>query len=230
MTLIFIIAEWLGFAVCHQIPERSFHYGSQVIAICARDTGIYMGLLVGFIFLTVVNRKHEHGFPPWWAILVGVCGIGLMGLDGLTSYGGFRTTTNEIRLITGALAGTALPMVLVPMFNYQAWKEGSDERVIKDVWHWLAYLSTILITVLLFQFRPDWLFWPMFIVTGFSVAFAFVYVNMILVMLLPWFAGKAERVRQLAVPALIAAVMGFAELGAAYYMHWFLLQQILARQ
>ena len=152
-----------------------------------------------------------------------------MGLDGLTSYGGFRTTTNEIRLITGALAGMALPMVLVPMFNYQAWKEGSEERVIKDGWHFLAYLAAALVTVFLFQYRPGWLFWPMFAITGFSVAFAFVYVNMILVMLLPWFARKAERVRQLAVPALIAAVMGFAELGAAYYMHWYLLQKLLAR-
>lgn len=228
MTLIFIVVEWLGFSVCHQIPERSFHYGSRILALCARDTGIYMGLLVGFIFLTIFNRKREHGFPPWWAILVGVCGIGLMGLDGLTSYGGFRTTTNEIRLITGALAGTALPLVLVPMFNYQAWKEGSEARVIKDGWHFLAYLITVPVTVLLFQYRPAWLFWPMFVTTGFSVAFAFVYVNMILVMLLPWFAGKAERATQLAVPALIAAIMGFAELGAAYYMHWFLLQRILA--
>ncbi len=228
MTLIIVVIEWLGFAVCHQIPERSFSYGGQIIALCARDTGIYMGLLVGFIFLSIINRKHEYGFPPWWAILVGVIGIGLMGLDGLTSYGGFRTTTNEIRLITGALAGTALPMVLVPMFNYQAWKEGSEERVIKDGWHFAAYMCSALLTVLLFQFRPGWLFWPMFVITGFSVAFAFVYVNMILVMLLPWFARKAERVRQLIVPALIGGVMGFAELMAAYYMHWFLLQQILA--
>lgn len=230
MTLIFTVVEWLGFAVCHQIPERSFNYGSQIIGICARDTGIYMGLLAGFIFLTVLNRDHQRGFPPWWAILFGFCGIGLMGLDGLTSYSGFRSTSNEIRLITGALAGTALPLVLVPMFNYQAWKEGSNDPVIKDVWHFLAYLGAVLVTVLMFQYRPNWLFWPMFIVTGFSIAFAFIYVNMILVMLVPWFAGKAERVWQLTVPALIAAVMGFAELGAAYYMHWYLLQKLLARQ
>lgn len=230
MTFIFTFIEWLGFAVCHQIPERSFHYGNQVIAICARDTGIYMGLLAGFIFLSILNRRHEYGFPPWWILLISVCGIGLMGLDGLTSYGGFRTTTNEIRLITGVLAGSALPLVLVPMFNYQAWKDGSNERVIKDFWHFLAYLCVMLATILIFQFRPAWLFWPAYFITGASIAFAFVYVNMILVLLIPWWAGKAERVSQLAIPALIAAVMGFAELGAAYGMHWYLLQKLLARQ
>lgn len=230
MTLIFLVFNWLGFAVCHQLPERSFHYGSQILAICARDTGIYMGLLIGFIFLTVMNRKHERGFPPWWVLLFGVIGIGIMGLDGVTSYGGFRTTTNEIRLITGALAGTALPLVLVPMFNYQAWKDGSSERVIKDVWQFLIYLGSILLTILLFQWRPAWLFWPMYIITGASIIFAFVYVNMILVLLLPWFAGKAERLKQLIIPALIAAAMGLGELSASYYMHWYLLQKLLARQ
>lgn len=229
MTFLFTVIEWLGFAVCHQIPERSFQYGSQIIAICARDTGIYVGLLIGFVFLTVMNRRHESGFPPWWVILYGVIGIGLMGLDGLTSYGGFRATTNEIRLITGALAGTALPLVLVPMFNYQAWKDHSPDRVIKDVWYFLVYLGASFLTVLLFQYRPVWLFWPMFLVTGLAVAFAFVYVNMILVMLLPWFSQKAERLRQLLAPAAIAAVMGFAELGAAYFMHWYLLQKLLAQ-
>jgi hypothetical protein len=178
-----------------------------------------------------MNRKHERGFPPWWAILIGLCGIGLMGLDGLSSYGGFRTTTNEIRLITGAMAGTALPLVLVPMFNYQAWKDGSDARVIKNAWQFLIYYpGTILFTGLIFQYRPAWLFWPMFIKTGASIVFAFVYVNMILVLLLPWFAQKAERAQQLILPALIAAAMGLGELAASYYMHWYLLQKLLARQ
>jgi uncharacterized membrane protein len=52
-------------------------YGTGYIPICARDTGIYFGFLTTFIFLTVKNRKHEYGFPPWYVLLFGVMGIGL---------------------------------------------------------------------------------------------------------------------------------------------------------
>ncbi len=227
--MIYRIIDWFGFAVCHQLPERTLHYGTLALPVCARCTGIYIGMLAGFIFLFVVNRKHEYGFPPWWALLVGACGIILMGIDGVTSYGGFRPTTNELRLITGLMAGSALPMVLVPIFNYQAWKESSEQRIIKGWRDFLLYLGVIGAVLVFFQYRPVWLFWPLYLINGLAVIFAFVYVNMILVMLVPWWAQKAERLRDLIVPIGVAAVVAFGELAASYFMHWYLLSKLLAK-
>jgi hypothetical protein len=79
---------------------------------------------------------------------------------------------------------------------------------------------------IVFQLRPDWLFWPMYIVTGLSIIFAFVYTNAILVMLLPWWSQKAESLRDLTVPLLIGAVLGFIELAGSYFMHWYLLSKL----
>jgi len=224
--LVYAVIDWLGFAVCHQLPERSLSYGSRVLAICARDTGIYLGLLVGVLVLCLLNRRREYGFPPWYVFVYGLFGLGLMALDGFSSYGGFRTTTNDIRLITGLLAGSAIALVVVPLFNYQAWKNGVNERTIKGPRELLIYAATTLAVFLFLQYRPGWLFWPMFILTGGAIIFAFVYVNMILVMLVPWWTQKAERLRDLAVPILIGAILGYIELAASYWMHAYLLSKI----
>ena len=216
----------IGFAVCHQLPQRSFLYGTGYIPICARDTGIYFGFLTSFIFLTVKNRKHEYGFPPWYVLLFGVMGIGLMAIDGFTSYSGFRTTTNEIRLISGILAGSALPLGLVPIFNYQVWKESSENRVMNGIPHFILLLIVITATFLIFQIRPGFLFWPMAILAAFTVVFIFVYINLILVTLVPFWAQKAEHLKDLAVPFVLALIMTTAELGASYAMHAFMLARL----
>jgi uncharacterized membrane protein len=217
--LLHYIINWLGFAVCHQLPARTFHYGLDALPICARCTGIYVGLLAGLVYLIAANRKRESGFPPWWALAFGVVGIGLMGIDGVSSYAGWRPTSNELRLITGLLAGSALPLVLLPMFNYQAWKNASEERIIKGWADFGLYLLVIVAAWAAFQYRPEWLFWPFYFLNGAAIVLAFVITNMILVMLLPWWSQQAERWRQLIVPMLIGAAMGFVELAGSYYLH-----------
>ena len=224
--MVHYIIDWLGFAVCHQLPERTLHYGLAALPTCVRCSGIYVGLLAGFLYLTAANRKRESGFPPWWALAFGVIGLGLMGLDGVSSYAAWRPTTNELRLITGLLAGSALPLVLVPMFNYQAWKNASEDRIIKGWADFGLYLLVIVATFLAFQYRPDWLFWPVYLLSGLAIILAFVYTNAILVLLLPWWSQKAEQVRNLIVPLCIGAVMGLVELAGSYWLHAFMLRLV----
>ncbi len=224
--MIHYIVDWLGFAVCHQLPERTLHYGLSALPTCARCSGIYVGLLAGFAYLVAANRKHESGFPPWWALAIGAVGLGLMGLDGVSSYAGWRPTSNELRLITGLLAGSALPLILVPMFNFQAWKDASEERIIKGWADFGLYCLVIVTAFLAFQWRPDWLYWPFYLINGFAIILAFVYTNAILVVLLPWWSQKAVKLRDLAVPLLIGAVLGFGELAASYWLHALVLAKL----
>jgi uncharacterized membrane protein len=37
----------VGAVVCHQIPERSFHFSGIQFPVCARCTGLYLGGAVG---------------------------------------------------------------------------------------------------------------------------------------------------------------------------------------
>ncbi len=43
-------------AVCHQLPERSFHVSGEAMAVCHRCTGIYAGLLMGALLFPLLAR------------------------------------------------------------------------------------------------------------------------------------------------------------------------------
>ena len=78
--------------------------------------------------------------------------IGAMGFDGVSSYGGLRTTTNDLRLITGLLAGYAIGAVLTPMLNDEFWRTGSRDRVLDPIWRLLAWLATVPVAFVAIRF------------------------------------------------------------------------------
>jgi len=56
-------ASGAGYAVCHQLAERSFFVAGQKLPLCARDTGIYLGVL---LTLTVLGlwKGRVASLPP----------------------------------------------------------------------------------------------------------------------------------------------------------------------
>jgi uncharacterized membrane protein len=225
-TLLQQLFHLIGFAVCHQLPERSIHFGGRVLPVCARETGIYLGFLFSFVFLALVNRKREYGFPPLYVLIFALVGIALMAIDGFTSYAGWRSTTNSIRLLTGILAGSALPLVLLPIFNYQAWSESTAGRVIKNGYQFAAFVISLFVLFLLVESRFPPLFLPFSLTVTSTIIFAFFYINLILVMLIPVWTKKAKRLRDLAIPFLIATALTALELTLSYNLHRLLLSRI----
>ena len=58
-------------AVCHQMPERSFHLHGFPLGVCSRCTGIYVGFIIGLMlypFARSLRRRHRG---------VGACGAAL---------------------------------------------------------------------------------------------------------------------------------------------------------
>ena len=39
------LANTVGYAVCHRIPDRSFIIGGAQLPLCARDTGMFLSLI-----------------------------------------------------------------------------------------------------------------------------------------------------------------------------------------
>lgn len=60
--------EVLGF-FCHQLPERSFHSADHAWGLCARSTGIYLGILLLYLAL-ITDDKLRLYRPLFYLSLV----------------------------------------------------------------------------------------------------------------------------------------------------------------
>jgi len=80
--------------------------------VCARCTGAYLGLYIGYLLLPL-RRRGESGPPNLWITLLMTAP---MVVDAATQWVGFRTSTNELRLMSGLLFGAALAPLLVYLF------------------------------------------------------------------------------------------------------------------
>ena len=82
--------------------------------VCSRDIGIYFFLLIGGILYPFIKKPTTEIWPhPKWLLLAMIP----IGLDGGTQLLGLRESTNELRLITGAIIGFTAAFYLVPMLN-----------------------------------------------------------------------------------------------------------------
>jgi len=211
--------HWMGYGLCHQLPERSFFGGGVQVPVCARDTGIYIGFLVSLAVIALVHRgSRPKEFPPTstW-IAIGLM-IGSMALDGGTEYAGLRSTTNELRLITGLLAGFAIAAILAPMLNDELWRSAARERVLDTPWRLAIWLAAVpLCYVVVFWGLP--LLGVIYaIVVAVAIVGTLTAVNLVIVCMLPMFERRAERFSDLWLALLIAAGLGFVEIQLSWLL------------
>lgn len=209
------ILHWVGFGLCHQLPERSFFAAGFQLPVCARDTGIYAGFVISLIVMAVLDRgRRPSELSRRWVLVVGAVFLSLMVADGVSSYAGWRTTTNDLRLITGLLAGYSLPLVVVPMVNAQMWRTVSARRAL-DGWRAGAWAATapFAFALLRWVLPLTGVLYPLILTTAILVTFT--AVNLIFVTLIPVFENKAGSLRRSPLQVSIALVLTVAELAAA---------------
>ena len=116
-------ADAVGYAICHRIAERSFHAHDRPLPLCARCTGIYLGVITGVIVFATRGRLRASRLPGIRVLLVMIALGGLYGLDGLNSYLSiFEAYTpvyqphNTLRLLSGLIFGLVAGLVggLIP--------------------------------------------------------------------------------------------------------------------
>tara|TARA_X000001036_G_scaffold411608_1_gene424471 strand:+ start:2912 stop:3439 length:528 start_codon:yes stop_codon:yes gene_type:complete len=99
MNLVAKSIYYIGDLNCHQLSHRSYAYNDNQMSFCARDTGIFVGLVLGFTYAS--RKKMILTLPLVIAALIPI------GLDGtiqlLTDY----ESTNPKRLVTDLMAGIA---------------------------------------------------------------------------------------------------------------------------
>lgn len=213
------IFKAIGYGLCHQLPERSLFAGGLQLPVCARDTGIYLGFALGFVVVMLLDRgRRPRELPRWPALALMGLFVLSMAIDGLTSYGGLRETTNAIRLATGLATGWALAPLTVMMLNEQLWAQGDRTRVIEG-----ARATAWWIGGLLVSFGVAWTVLPLTgvlypIIVSVAIITTFTTVNLVLVGLVPRFEKRARRFRDVAPQLAMALVLTAGELAAAAWL------------
>jgi uncharacterized membrane protein len=100
-------------AVCHQIPERSFHVGEFPLAVCARCTGLYVGAAAGVLLYPLARPLTRTDAPARGWLLAAAAPTTIDLLLGVT---GLWENTHRSRFLTALLAGAAAAFYVVPGF------------------------------------------------------------------------------------------------------------------
>ena len=111
------VSFFLGRAICHQLPERSFFHDGHYLPVCARDTGIYIGIFSTLLFLRLTKKDRATTIPNKKISFTLLLFLFPLVIDGFSSYLGIYSTTNLIRILTGILFGMALPFFLIPLLS-----------------------------------------------------------------------------------------------------------------
>ncbi|MFN2303166.1 MAG: DUF2085 domain-containing protein [Anaerolineales bacterium] len=182
-------ADAIGYAVCHQIDERSFHMGDRTFPLCARCSGLFLGALLGMLFQIAQGRKGK--MPPLPALIL----FGLMALawavDGLNSFTmlvprlpSLYQTQNWTRLLTGTGLGLAVAAILWPSFLQTTFKVWEDQPAL-GTWKQIAALIAMAAVLdILLLLEIPWVLLPMaFLATGAVVGLLTMVYCMVIVLI-----------------------------------------------
>jgi len=143
-------ADAIAYAVCHRIVLRSFFLGDRQIPLCARCSGMYLGLLVGLLYQLPFGRRAKLP-PPKILAFLGILFLAFT-LDGINSYlhlfPGAPTLYpphNALRLATGTGLGLALAFILLPVANQTLWRDAQERAIIE---RWTQLPAPLLIAAL----------------------------------------------------------------------------------
>jgi len=133
------IIWFLCSGICHQIPERTLHYGGRPLPLCARCTGTFTGVLVGFVVLWASGLGRRGRLPTWRQAWPLAALAGWWAVDGLNSflalvigYGPLYQPSNALRLASGLGLGVALAGVLAPICRSVFWHDQVERSPLED--------------------------------------------------------------------------------------------------
>lgn len=198
------------------------HYitiGALRMPLCARNTGIYAGAIGTLLFLLVRGRARAAALPSVGITLALILGAGAMVVDGLNSLlldlGGYNlyTPTNQLRVVTGLLMGTAIAAFMLLIFNVSLRSEPRrEQRVISSTLEYVALLLASSAMYLLLFFGPPVLYYPLALFSVAGITGVLFAANLLVMALLGGLEGRVGRIRQMLKPATIAMILTGGEL------------------
>jgi uncharacterized membrane protein len=205
----------LGFAICHQNPDRLLRFGNRALFVCARDTGLFVAFFTLLLVLSLLRERNRGGMPPWPVMTLAVCGVLFLAWDGLTSYLGYRDSGNTLRFLSGFAAGAGLALPVAAMINRYVFGGDPEKRVASRASDLLAVCMAGGAAVSFFLWRPQSLFlvgqlWLMVCILG-----TFWSLNLLIICLISERESGGFSLRR----ALAALLLTALELVGSYSLH-----------
>lgn len=214
-------ADWLGAAICHRFTDRSFNIAGRQFPLCARCSGMYLGVALTFLTLGLAGRWRRRDLPPLPLLLVLVGFVGLMAIDGLNSYSHFfpdfphlYQPRNWLRLATGLGAGLAMGLVMFPALAQTLWQYAEPYPVI-DAGRELAGLVLVAaVAMLLLLSNQPAILYVLALTSAAGVLIIVTAINSVLLLVLLRRDGRATSWRAVTVPLLTGLILAIAQLSA----------------
>ncbi|RMF54122.1 MAG: DUF2085 domain-containing protein [Chloroflexota bacterium] len=217
-------AAAVGYAICHQIAERTFPIDLEadlLMPLCARCTGIYLGVLLSFLILAARNRLRSYRFPPLPIVAILIGFVALLGVDGVNSYLTFfpgyqpiYPPSNPLRLITGLLAGITAAHLIVPFFNSTLWAQPQPTRSLDGLRDLLAVCAAAGVVALLVLSGRPLILWTLGVLSSLSVVALLSAIGAALFVSVLRRERQAHTWRDLIVPLLAGFSLAMLEISA----------------
>ena len=207
--------EWKMYAVVHGVCAQvhNIFLGGKQFPLCARNSGIYISVVITTLYVWARGRGRAGRIPPWPVAAVLGAFVLIMALDGFNSmfldmkapY--LYTPRNDVRTLTGMGMGITIAVMLMLIFNLALRQDVDRQQPILAGWLDLGALLVMNFLVLVAIYgNLSLMFWPLAAFAFLGITGVLYAVILLLVSLFMGYSGIVTNVRQLARPAVIALV------------------------
>lgn len=188
--------------------------GGVQLPLCARDSGMYLSYLVTFGVSWWRGRGRAGRMPPLPLALVFLGLFLVMVADGINStlaelllpYA--YTPRNDLRLLTGMGAGSALAVVVQFILNNALWRDVEPPKPIIGQWRELAIIGALdAAIVAALALDTPLLAWPLALLVVVGLIGNLTIVLTLVIAIALGRANRVVRLTQLAHPATIGLLL-----------------------
>ncbi len=213
-------ADWSGYALCHRITDRSFTINGRQFPLCARCSGMYLGVALMLLVSLLAGRMRRANLPSLKLLLVLLGFIGIMGIDGINSYSHFFPQAphlyeprNWLRLTTGMGTGVAMGLIMLPALAQTLWRQPDYQPIIESGRELVALLILAIVTIFLLLSNQPTLLYVLALTSVAGLLFIVTALNTVILLVLFRRDGRATTWRQTLWPLLLGFFVAVVELG-----------------
>lgn len=210
--------------LCAQTPGHMLRFGEQELPLCARDSGIYLGVTLGVAFLLARGRWLAAGRPArwFWVLLAGI--LAFFAVDALNSLAddwfGLRllyAPDNRLRLASGLALGLVLAVLLLWAVHLSFQERRREQRIVAGWPDQAGLLFLGLIGGLALGSGWPPLYIPLMVLSVGGMIASLVVLNALLVLLIGRGKEVLEDLREAGRPLLWGSILAVAEMA---FLSW----------